>query len=458
MSSIFIKLEKYTYVPGEQVNGFIYLNLSASLNGSEVLLSVSGVEEVKLVESRLMNHYEYNSRWRDHQLRHNIYSHTKYNWEPVHNAWEIGNRNAISGDSGEMRNVLIDHYSTNEIFHHHFPIFKWNGGLIPPGQWSFPFSFTLPQGIPASFNYQFNEHGRICFGDITYNLMAYVPNTGVFGFFQSNLKQKTYFIVNHPTKSESGQTSDSKTLDVTSCCCIDKGKATISAYFEKINYTPGETAYIISEVDASKLKTDVLEVDGYFRQVLKLTTNSFTKIINHKLQVVKMPGVKKGQKKIGNDAIRTPIQLVDNSSRNAVQPTSQGNLVNNSYTLESRAKVDASVCCDSHPTIKLSANVFNIPVEPPIWSTPSSWNPQIMDNYVANFTSEFNSGSSFAHYPQAKYAVSGAEMNYPQSPGVAIPYPLTAQTLAPGGGNMGYPQNAQGVSGSSTNYPSNPGA
>jgi len=435
MSSIFIKLEKYSYIPGEQVNGFIYLNLPSSANGNEVVLNVSGVEEVKLVESRLMSKDEYDRRWRDHHNGFNLYTHTKYNWEPVHNAWEVGTRHETQGEGQEMRNILIDHYSTNEVFHHKFSIYKWGGGTIPAGQWSFPFSFTLPQGVPASFNYQFNEHGRICFGDITYNLMAYIPNTGMLGFFKSTLKQKTYFIVNHPFKNESGQASGSQTLDITSCCCINKGKATIKAYFEKNNYTPGETAYIISEVDASELKTDITAVEGYFRQVLRLSTRTFTKTIDQKLQVVKMPGVLAGNKKLGNDAIRTPIQLVDSSSRNQVQPTSTGNLVNNSYSLESRAKVDATICCGSHPTIKLTANVYNNPVEPPVWNIPSAWQPQVMNGYVANFTSEFASGSNFDAQPPAPGMGGNQFPGQPPAPGMGGNQ-FPGQPPAPG---MNYP-------------------
>ena len=133
----------------------------------------------------------------------------------------------------------------------------------------------------------------------------------------------------------------------------------MKAYFEKNNYTAGETAYIITEVDGSDLKCNIKQFRGYFRQNLVLKTRDYTKYFRNKLSEVSIAGVEAGSKHTGEDALRHPIMIADNLSGGQIEPTSNGQLIVNRYSLESRVDVDATICCDSHPTIELDANIFN---------------------------------------------------------------------------------------------------
>jgi len=45
------------------------------------------------------------------------------------------------------------------------------------------------------------------------------------------------------------------------------------AHFEKINYTQGETAYVVAEVDNTNSKVDILSISGYFKQILTFRAN-----------------------------------------------------------------------------------------------------------------------------------------------------------------------------------------
>lgn len=54
--SIFIEFKKDKYLPGEQVNGEVFLNFSQDCHmGDTVHLLISAVEEVKLHEIKAMN-------------------------------------------------------------------------------------------------------------------------------------------------------------------------------------------------------------------------------------------------------------------------------------------------------------------------------------------------------------------------------------------------------------------
>ena len=221
-------------------------------------------------------------------------------------------KNEHSSTIHETRNVTLDHYATNEVFNHKFPCYHAPNGFLNPGQYSIPFSFMLPHGMPATFKHTWNEHGRFCFGDISYKIMAYVSHGGFMGFFKSKLKSTTRFIVNQPAVQENGMVSRKLNKSITSCCCMSKGTIDMKAYFEKNNYTAGETAYIITEVDGSDLKCNINQFRGYFRQNLVLKTRDYTKYFKTKLSEVSIAGVEAGSKHTGENALRHPILLADN--------------------------------------------------------------------------------------------------------------------------------------------------
>ena len=399
--SIFVQIPKVNYEPGEQVNGFIYLTVNSSIQTSQVSLRVTGIEEVKLCEARAMTHDEYISKWSNHHndLIRNVFSDNEWSvttqslWEisPIQFSESKGIDDKVI--SKETRTVTLDHYANNEVFNHQFPCYLAPNGFLNPGQYSIPFSFMLPHGIPASFKHTWNENGRFCFGDTSYKIMAYISHGGFLGFFKSDIKSVTRFVVNQPAVQENGMVSRKLNKQVTSCCCISKGQIDMKCYFEKNNYTAGETAYIITEVDGTNLKCDIKSFRGNFKQNMVFKTRHYTKYFANALSQVIIAGVQAGSKHMGENALRHPILLADNISGGQIQPTSHGQLIVNRYSLQSTVDVDATICCDSHPTIELDANLFNKAGQIQAWNAPSNWKPIVTDPYVAQFGSEFLSNT-----------------------------------------------------------------
>lgn len=147
--------------------------------------------------------------------------------------------------------------------------------------------------------------------------------------------------------------------NVTAMCCVPKGKVDICSYFERSDYTPGEQANIIAEIDNSGCKADVKTIDGVFKQILRLTAGTYTKHIKLVLNKVKINGVRAGETKTGDNSVRISVSLKDQKTGKPVQATCKGKLIDNRYVLETVTKMDATICCKAHPTASIPANIFN---------------------------------------------------------------------------------------------------
>ena len=348
--SIFIQLPKVTYLPGEQLNGIMYIEVTAPIPTSLVTLQISGREDVKLREVRTTTE--------------------KY------------------GNVEETITTYYDHYGENQLFNYEFPISLSDTGSMAVGQYQVPFSLILPERLPASFSYYWFELGAQCHGDIGYNVRAFIQYGGFMGFFQSNLKTNVPFIINQPQVYENGAICGQLSKKI-SGVCRSKGEVKMKSYFEKNNYLAGETANLITEVDSSDLNCDIKCFKGQFMQHILLQTRTFNKFLTFKLSQINIPGTKAGSKHVGDKALKYPVQLVNCATGAYVQPSAYGSLVQNRYILKSRAEIKSGLCCQTNPTIEIEVNIFNKQMEAAQWNPPENWNPQKVDPYVAELSHEF---------------------------------------------------------------------
>lgn len=424
--TINVRFDKPFYAPGDQVNGYIYLDLYENHPSNTIFLKICGVEEVKLVEEKWVTEQEYYRRYRYWGRDRDYWQYSEYRERRYTSRFDYWNdiphmHRRGGGEEGqvERRRIRIDHYDFNPVFNHKFPVYRFNSAFIPAGQYSFPISFMLPKGMPATFKYEFNEHGSFCFGTTSYTCIASIdsPNAMV-----PPIMSTREFCVNQAVKSGGQMGRSVAEHKVKCCCCVPRGEVKICSYFERSDYTPGETAFIVTEIDNTESKVNVDHINGVFRQILKLTAKGFTKNFRIPLNKVRIDGVASKEKRVGEKAIRLEVKLIDKSSGKPVQPTCQGQLISNSYLLETTTKMDTCICCGSHPTASISANIFNKPFQQQSgWSQPSNWQPQVMSAYVANFSSDFqfNGGVNPNNAGGNQMANQGAmpQMGMPGMPG-----------------------------------------
>lgn len=374
--TIYIQLDRGSYSPGQQVNGTIYLNVTQNYPGAnELWLTITGMEDVKLIEQK-------------HRTEH--YHH---------------------GNERRTRTVsyYVHHHDYNSFFNHKFPVYRFNTPFLPTGQYTFPTSFILPKSLPSTFNYEFFKHGP-CHGRVNYVMQASIGSPQMSSVPPIMCNQA--FIVNQELLLSSGIQKREMEKKITSCCCIPKGHTKIVTYFEKNDYTPGEIAYMVTEVDNSKCKADIQEIKGIFQQTLRLNARGFTEMIMLNHQTICLKGIKAQETLLGEQAKRLQVTLRTHNG-SLVQPTCRGKLVSNEYKLVNKLKMDAFLCCDHNPSCELQLNVRNAELHYEKWADqPSNWNPQVMGAYNAQFTSEY---SENIYYPPQSLEYPNGGMS-PQSP------------------------------------------
>lgn len=438
-----IQFDKNSYSPGDQVNGFIFLNLYDVKKTNTIYMVVNGVEESKLVESKWMTHDEYNSRYRYHGKNTEYWGYSRYG-NKIHSRYDYWHsishsdiRPATEGRA-EERLVHLDHYQYKPIFNHMFPLYVFPQAYIPPGQYQFPFSFILPQGMPATFNYEWTESSRNCYADISYSVTASMDSTG---WFSSPIKATEYFLVNQGIKGDGSIRQCHIEKPITNWCCIDKGKVNIKAYFERSDYESGQTAVIIAEIDNTNCKENIDHINGVFRQTLNIQAGSFNKTISNVLTKVTVNGMAPGSQNIGENAKRFNVALT-NTDGGYVQPTCSGTLIKNRYSLETSAKMSGCQCCSEAPTASIETNIFNRPIERTIWTPPSNWQPQIMSAYTCDFSSQFAfSGGMTSNLAPAtpNINITIGDGGFGQPPMGQQPNPGFGQQGNPGFGQQGNP-------------------
>lgn len=407
--TIYIQLDKGSYSPGEQVNGTVFLNVLQNLPGcQDIWVTISGMEDTKLIERKERTEWYTDSQGHQKSRTHVYYVH---------------------------------HRDYNSFFNHRFPLYRFNTAFLPAGQYTFPISFMLQRGLPSTFNYDFYSHGP-CHGKVNYVIQASVGGGG--GPYQQ-IRCNQAFVVNQELILSSGIQKKELDKEIVSCCCIGKGKSKITTYFEKNDYVPGEVSYMITEVDNSKGKADILEIRGIFKQTMRLTARGYTELIRLDHQTVRLNGIKAGETLLGEKASRLQVPLRTNSG-GLIQPTCRGRLVSNEYMLTSKLKVDACLCCDHNPACEIIINVRNPDLHYQKWAEmPSNWHPQVFSTYNAQFTSDYS--QNVLYPPQSEEVNSVPPMPpggnnqmpaFPPPPGNnSQPYPAYP---SPGDGMPGFPK------------------
>ena len=344
--SMFIQLSQGSFTPGQQVNGTINLNLVQQINGaSQIYLVVAGMESVSLNERQ-----EY------------------FNWK---------------GQSKKKYYRNIRHGEEHPVCNYKFPVYTFPSNFMPPGMYSFPFSFLLDANLPSSFSLKFanpeyyTEEWARCSASVEYNLMAFIddnnPNTPPIRYVQ-----KVH--VNQADVADLGVHKCSIRKDHYSCSCFSQGSTTMTSYFEKNEYCPGETAHILTELDNSASNELVQNVTVVFSQKYTFKAGNFTHQINVEHRESTSKGVEAGGKL---PTQKLDIKLVPEKGRK-ITPTCRGKLVKNEYFLLNRAHVEPSCNCDTpYAEAKMFMTIRNPDMQYQKWVQPQNWQPQVMP--VAQF-------------------------------------------------------------------------
>jgi len=335
-NSIYIHLDKPVVTCGELVSGNIYLNIT-SPNGFRsrgVYIELEGYEQARFVTSE-MRELNVNG-----ELRQERYE--------------------------EIRN------QRRHFLHVRIPIRQFQEQLMP-GQYVFPFSFLMPTGLPGTFHESDMSRGWGDYlGQIYYKLEAECDHGGFLG---RDVRHAQDLVVHAQAVAQIQPAIVEKNANVKFCCCVDKGQIHMVAKFDKNAYVPGETAYIVVDVD-NKSETEIRTLHCKLKRRIALRAHGhrFSKV--EVLQDIPFPGVPTGQSRLGEQAVRMELPLTDRQW-GQVQPGCRSDLVECEYWLE--VECDIPWCPDV--TIHLPVVLYHPPREYYMPQAPQGWSPPQNNNY-----------------------------------------------------------------------------
>jgi len=335
---IYVQTDQKTYQSGDTVTGTIYINLISDYPGNQLFLKFKGIEAVYFVE------------WRK---------------------------------KGDL--YMNEFHSTGHcMLKKSIPIYSYNNSSA--GQFTIPFSFMVPHGLPASFY----QHGHRYLGKIEYKLEAYIQPTDP---SVPKLKYKQPLILREIVKPQIGDLLTDVKRELTSCC-NPKGFTSIKVNFEKNFYCPGETARVIIEVDNSEAKLKNLKVVFALKQRLVLFAGgrTFSKDLAKVEQ--ELPAVKKGTKTdFGSVSIVLPrfpnendykrdfdesnitqnLLLGFKETNDVITSTVHGKKLFSEFILE--VSCPTSGCWATVPTAECKIGIVAPEFELPLVTAPPNWNP-----------------------------------------------------------------------------------
>ena len=346
--NIFIQTTKNNYVAGDQVDGFVHLNLVKDFPSPVLHLVISGEEKTKLVST---------SSYQDSE--------------------------------GHTHTEVHVHRDKNEFFGHTFPLYSYNQHCFPRGQYSFPFSFKLLETLPGSFHHGWYSHGHNCYGEVFYKLWAGLKTKNE----KKGLFDSVDFCVDQRFEHSTGPKATNFRKHMKAYCYRDLGEFQLSCLFEKDSFIVNENASVLIGIDNSKGKAKVNKIKCKLVQYIELEAGSHCEKIRKVVTEMELPGIDAGHMRMGQEAIPVLLPIRTQSEKEA---TCYGSLVRNTFKLQIKTELDACFCCENHPSNDLDVKIFNIPMIPTHqMPTIPNWQPQTMVPYVATITPEYRMTSEF---------------------------------------------------------------
>lgn len=340
---IAIQFESFKYVPGSQINGFIYLNLLKPFPSDVLDIFIAGREKSKFV---IVRHHNY------------------------------GNRSS--------RTVSV-YKEKRDFFAYTYQIRSQINGQFPAGQYSYPFSFVLPYNLKSTFLHLWNEEGHNCYGKIEYVVKGLMKNKEI---KKKMVDKGSIVVVQHSLALPQEIQVCNVENKVKAYCGVNKGTIKMTSRCDKKNYLIGEVANVNLEIDASKMKADIKKINCQLSQAINLRAQGYSKALFMPVLKIKLPGVKKGEQNIGQNAFITQLPILTN---NPIQPEVTGDLVDCHYNIDHFCDVDRCQCRENEVVSSLRVNVQSCPPESHFIypkSMSQNWNPQVLPPLICTPSAE----------------------------------------------------------------------
>lgn len=423
--SVNLVLNKPFFQPGEQVNATIYLFNPAPSMNCRLYVEIQGVEECG---------------FRHHYTEHITVPNPRYNPHAGPNApsWERQptKRKSVKRhrDLRQSRSFLSNSFLCQQ-------------GSCSMGQFQFPFSFTVPEKVPNSFDFQ---RGPTDFARIKYRIWTKFETVEGFRVMDEDL-----MIVKQNFPADFAIRDKAKVHELNCCCCVGKGSLRMNARFEKSVYQPGEQALFLLTVDAGQSDVPIERIRGTCKQKVTIKCQGKHKTFLKDVSTDESQGLPAGSH-TGVIQLKPRINVAEN------EMSTRGTLIQCWYELKAHCVTNLYCSTGGDAQINLPIIVCRMPTTfMNAFVPPSDWNPQIMPNHIVDFNAQNNISMNPSWGPKGPGGQGGmmnpsmnttmntsmnqpGMMGQPGMPPSQVPPPMAGPMGGPG--NMNYPNgNGQGL-------------
>eukprot|EP01016_Furgasonia_blochmanni_P040905 TRINITY_DN5257_c0_g1_i6.p1 TRINITY_DN5257_c0_g1~~TRINITY_DN5257_c0_g1_i6.p1 ORF type:complete len:585 (-),score=140.39 TRINITY_DN5257_c0_g1_i6:207-1961(-) len=371
-----VQLDEAYYLEGSQVTGKIYVNLRANVPNAYLHLEVMGYERAMWIDTVFMGNTQSGATYHGSTMNHLPHENDNLLPDDSMLAGEDFNLNSVGSipefvvEPGGAVYKIMKHQGDNYFFNQSLPVYQGNQPYIPAGQYTFPFSFKLPDQLPGSFK----KKSGMMKARIKYVVKA------VLGFpgrpKNEGLWDDEELIVREKPDRVMGNVSREFNAEVSTWCCIDQGKSWIKVYFEKDTYCPGEKARIIAELDNTNCKLNVssLRVALMNKMAMKASDGK-SRSYSVAALTQNFDGVTAGACALAKDG-RSMLKEVNLDP--TLLPTAGGNYVSSTYYLVVESVMDGCTCCSDTPRVEIPVMIVAPPLPKRQIQPPPNWQPQLM--------------------------------------------------------------------------------
>ncbi|OMJ70403.1 hypothetical protein SteCoe_31627 [Stentor coeruleus] len=272
--------------------------------------------------------------------------------------------------SKSKSSVEAEESSSKTICDIYHTLLHWSSPLAA-GDYSIPFSYEIPKGVPGSFEGSVKDLFLHTFYTITAKLESK----------SEVLRQKNSVIISEGPRIHESPFALEKSAGIKSCCCVNKGDSLIKLSLPQNTYEVNQKIDLTVEIDNSHGKTSVKNLEAKIYLLLRYFPPIGEKIVATRTinTVTQKVHVKPGDSLFGDQAVKMQLNL--NSIENDVNNMYSmfAGQIQCAYFIEVVGDVSGIfLCCGQIPAVKLPVTVIpnsrtgNMKIAP-----PPGWNPKM---------------------------------------------------------------------------------
>jgi len=237
-NSVLVYTTKDQYNPGECIQGFAHVSINTSTNFSGLFVKLSGKERLRFDD--------YETYYVPHTETYTVNGKT----EVRHTTRAVQRR--------------VDRFGKHVLFS--VEVMLLAGGQLIPGQYTVPFTFVLPLGLPGSFSLRGSDFE--CGIEYTVKGLLRVP-----GIFKANLRSVRSFDVTQSSPTSMRSIMASANSDINVCCCFNRGAAYLSFRCTRDTFFCGESVSLVANA-FNDSTSDLKRLTVKLRRCIKLRADT----------------------------------------------------------------------------------------------------------------------------------------------------------------------------------------